>query len=55
MQEERLSEVVVDMNLKYDKVFSVIDIVEETYQKWRGVTPYYQNIEKEGVVLWQAA
>ena len=53
--EERLSEVVVDMNLKYDKVFSVIDIVEETYQKWRGVTPYYQIIEKEGVVLWQAA
>ena len=53
--EKRLSEVVVDMNLKYDKVFSVIDIVEETDQKWRGVTPYYQIIEKEGVVLWQAA
>ena len=53
--EDRLSDVVVDMNLKYDKVFSVIDIDNETYQKWRGVTPFYQNVDREGVVLWTAA
>ena len=53
--EERLSDVVVDMNLKYDRVFSVIDIDNATYQKWRGVTPFYQNVDREGVVLWTAA
>ena len=53
--EDLLSDVVVDMNLKYDKVFSVIDIEDETYQKWRSVTPFYQNVDKEGVVLWTAA
>ena len=53
--EDRLSDVVVDMNLKYNKVFSVIDIDDATYQKWRDVTPFYQNVDREGVVLWTAA
>ena len=53
--DDRLSDVVVDMNLKYNKVFSVIDIDNTTYQKWRDVTPFYQNVDKEGVVLWKAA
>ena len=55
MMEDRLSDVVVDMNLKYNKVFSVIDIEESIYQKWRNVVPFYQNIDKEGVMLWTAA
>jgi len=53
--EDRLSDVIVDMNLKYGKVFSVIDIDNATYQKWRDVTPFYQNVDREGVVLWTAA
>lgn len=53
--EDRLSDVVVDMNLKYDKVFSVIDIEDAVYKKWRGVTPFYRNVDREGVVLWTAA
>lgn len=53
--EDRLSDVVVDLNLKYDKVFSVIDIDDTTYQKWRNVTPFYQNVDREGVILWTAA
>ena len=53
--EDRLSDVVVDMNLKYNKVFSVIDIDNATYQKWRDVTPFYQNVDREGIVLWTAA
>ena len=54
-RESRLSDVVVDLNLKYDKVFSVIDIEDSVYQTWRDVTPFYQNVDREGVVLWQAA
>ena len=55
MAEDRLSDVVVDMNLKYDRVFSVIDIDDTLYQKWREVTPFYQNIDEDGIVLWTAA
>ena len=43
------------MNLKYDKVFSVIDIEDETIKKWENVVPFYQNVRKEGIVLWKAA
>nr|MBQ4455592.1 nucleotidyltransferase domain-containing protein [Clostridia bacterium] len=53
--EDRLSDVIVDMNLKYDKVFSVVDILDPVYKKWRAVTPFYQNVDREGVVLWTAA
>ena len=53
--EDHLSDVVVDMNLKYDRVFSVIDIEESTYQKWRDVSPFYQNVDRDGIILWTAA
>ena len=53
--EDRVSDVVVEMNLKYDKVFSVIDIDDAVYKKWRDVTPFYRNVDREGVVLWTAA
>ena len=54
-QEDLLSGLIVDMNLKYDKVFSVIDIDQDTYMRWRSVLPFYQNVDKEGIVLWKAA
>ena len=54
-QEDRLSGLIVDLNLKYDKVFSVVDIDQETYLKWRSAAPFYQNVDKEGIVLWKAA
>ena len=53
--EELLSDFIVDMNLKHDKVFSVIDIDYDMFLKWKGVTPFYQNVTKEGIVLWKAA
>lgn len=53
--EELLSDFIVDMNLKYDKVFSVIDINYDNFRKWEKVTPFYQNVTKEGIVLWKAA
>ena len=54
-QEEQLSDLIVDLNLKYNKVFSVVDIDQQTYLKWKNVTPFYQNVDKEGIVLWKAA
>ena len=53
--EEKLSDFIVDMNLEYDKVFSVIDIDYDMFCKWQKVTPFYQNVTQEGVVLWKAA
>ena len=54
-EEDALSDAVVDMNLKYDKVFSVIDIEDEIINKWGDVIPFYKNVRKEGIVLWKAA
>ena len=53
--EDALSDVIVDMNLKYDKVFSVVDIDEEELAKWGKVLPYFRNVKNEGIVLWKAA
>lgn len=53
--EDKLSDLVVDLNLKYDKVFSVIDIDYAVFKKWEMVTPFYKNVNEEGIVLWKAA
>lgn len=53
--ENMLSDFIVDMNLKYDKVFSVIDIDIDNYEKWKAVTPFYKNVKQDGIVLWKAA
>lgn len=44
-----------DMDLRYDRVFSIIDIQERNMKKWGSVLPFYQNVQNEGVVLWKAA
>ena len=53
--EDALSDAVVELNLKFDKVFSVIDIDESAYRKYMETSPFYSNVRKEGVVLWKAA
>jgi predicted nucleotidyltransferase len=53
--EDQLSDFIVDMNLKYDKVFSVIDIDFEHFNKWLKELPFYKNVDEEGIVLWKAA
>ena len=54
-QLDALSDAVVDLNLKYDKVYSVIDIRNDEYEKWKAIIPFYRNVSDEGVVLWTAA
>ena len=53
--EDKLSDLIVDLNLKYDIVLSVIDIDYEMFKKWEKVTQFYKNVNEEGVVLWKAA
>lgn len=54
-ENDGLSDFIVEMDLKYDKVFSVIDVDNEDYKKWQNVVPFYRNVEREGIVLWKAA
>lgn len=44
-----------EMDIRYDKIFSIIDIKEENMKKWGEVLPFYKNVQKEGVILWKAA
>ena len=44
-----------DMDIRYDRVFSIVDIREENMKKWGNVLPFYRNVQEEGVVLWKAA
>ena len=53
--EDKLSDFIVDMNLKYDKVFSVIDVNVHKFSKWADKLPFYKNVNREGIVLWTAA
>lgn len=53
--DDKLTDFIVDMNLKYGKVFSVIDIPDADYKKWQEIVPFYKNVVNEGVVLWKAA
>lgn len=50
-----LLDFVVDMNLKYDRVFSIMDIDLSEFEKWKDILPFYKNVKKDGVVLWKAA
>ena len=54
-EEERLDDLIVDLNLKYDKVFSVVDIADDEYQKWKNIVPFYKNVSSEGIILWKTA
>ena len=44
-----------DMDIRHERVFSIVDIKEENMKKWERTLPFYQNIRKEGIVLWRAA
>lgn len=53
--EDKLSDFIVEMNLKYDKVFSVIDIDAQRFSAWKKSVPFYSNVNEEGIVLWKTA
>ena len=44
-----------EIDIKYNKIFSMIDIEKDTFDKWGNVIPFYKNIRNEGIVLWSAA
>lgn len=54
MHDEML-DFLVDLELEFYKVISVLLIGYDAFQEWKDVTPFYKNICKEGITLWQAA
>lgn len=52
---DKLVDFTLELDLKYDKVFSVIGIDYDEFLKWENVLPFYKNVKKDGVVLWKAA
>ncbi len=52
---DKLLDFVVDMDLKYDRVFSLVDIEYDEFIKWENTLPFYKNVKRDGVILWKAA
>ena len=52
---EKMLDLVVDLELACGKVLSVLCIDYEKFTEWKDTIPFYKNIRKDGVVLWQAA
>lgn len=52
---EQMIDFVVDLELEYNKVLSVLLIDYENFKKWENVMPFYKNVKEEGIVLWPAA
>lgn len=46
---------VAELDIRFNQVFSIVDIPEERMKKWGKILPFYKNIEEEGIVLWRAA
>ena len=52
--EEKLGDVSTYLALKYLRVFSIIDVKYQEYMEWRTISPFYKNVDKEGVVVYAA-
>ena len=52
---DRMIECTARNELEFGKVLSVLDIQLEKFSLWKNIVPFYRNIEKEGIVLWQEA
>ena len=48
-----VAEAVTELNLKYDLVLSVILQNTAEYEEYKEVLPFFINIQREGVPLWQ--
>ena len=52
---ERMMDAVVNLELEYNKVLSVLRIDYKQFQLSENTMPFYENMKKDGVILWQAA
>lgn len=50
--EDALSDISTEFALELFKVFSIIDVSLKEFSKWKDVSPFYNNVAKEGVILY---
>lgn len=52
---DKMIDLIVDLELEYDKVLSVLLIDYDNFKAWEDVLPFYQNVKKDGIMLWSVA
>ncbi|MCH5332967.1 MAG: nucleotidyltransferase domain-containing protein [Agathobacter sp.] len=52
---DKMIDLTVDLELEYNKVLSVLLIDYDSFKEWENVLPFYQNVKKDGIMLWSAA
>ena len=52
---DRFMEWNAELDMKYERVFSIIDIERSKMDKWGSILPFYRNINEDGIILWKAA
>lgn len=52
---ERMTDIIVDLELEHNKVLSILRIDYEKFKVWEDTMLFYKNMKKDGVILWQAA
>lgn len=50
---DKMLECVAEAELRSGKVLSVIDIEKEKFDQWKDALPFYRNIQKEGICIWE--
>ena len=51
---DEMIDFVVELELKYNKVISVLLINNKQFNEWGNITPFFKNIRKDGKVLWKS-
>lgn len=51
----QLSDLTFDLNMDYDVDIKPIAKSKEQYQKWMKNYPFYANVNKEGLILYESA
>lgn len=49
---ERMIDAIVDLELEYNIVLSVVVVKADEYSAWGQKLPFFNNIQKEGIKLW---
>lgn len=52
---DKMCDLVVDLELEYNRVLSVLHIDYAKFLEWEDTMPFYKNMKNDGVILWQAA
>lgn len=50
---DKISEIIVDLDLEYNVVLSTILQSERKFSKYLETMPFYNNVKKEGVVFYE--